>query len=442
MFESSKPVKSAWPGRKARERLEPPATGRTGSIATQLTVTGVDRQGVQSRHRLDRRWLGSRRSGLLAVLAVSPFVLQSLGFLYTGLSLGLDFQPLRHAGQAVLHGRSVYADHFFVYPPSAAPLLLPFAAGSSMAAYQAWLALSLLALLTAAVLIARAARPTFRWLVFAAAVAGLFSSTVAAGSLWLGNLSVLLVPVAVLILLAFHRQHWVLGCAILAGSLLVKPLLAPLLLVPAVRRRWRALLLTMPPAAALLGLAMLLVPGGREFGRVLAYTVNGTNLHGADAVKNLSVRGWAEAQHWPGPAATLLAGAVLGVVAAAVVVRVRRVGSAQLPILWLANVALLTTLLVGRLAEVHFLLTLLATVLLQLVLEPGRSGRLGLLPGLLLLGLPAQYVSVLVGPQQSSQSYLIAGEVLLLAGLLLAPTPRPQPASAPVAVSELLEVAA
>ncbi|WP_433291514.1 glycosyltransferase 87 family protein [Actinoplanes sp. CA-030573] len=206
---------------------------------------------------------------------VSGVLLVVVALIFAGLALdgvlggwiipGLDYLPLRHAAEALLAGDPVFGDPAFVYPPAAAVVLLPAALGSPAAGFAAWVVAGAAALLLAALLIAREAPRPYRPHVFAAATLGLLGGVLASRSLFLGNLSELLVPVAVGVLLCFHRGRWLLGCALLAASLLVKPLLAPLVLIPLLHRRWAALLPTMLPGAALLLLSMLLVPGGRDF---------------------------------------------------------------------------------------------------------------------------------------------------------------------------------
>ena len=41
---------------------------------------------------------------------------------------GIDFVRLYHAGTALIHGTSIYADKQFIYPPSAAPVFAPLGA--------------------------------------------------------------------------------------------------------------------------------------------------------------------------------------------------------------------------------------------------------------------------------------------------------------------------
>jgi len=268
-----------------------------------------------------------------------------------------------------------------------------------MAAFAVWLALVAAALALTAALVARGSPVRF-----GAATMVLLGGAIAGQSLFAGNLSALLAPVTVAVLLAFHRERWLLGCAILAVSLLIKPLLAPLILIPVLRRRRLALARTMLPAGALLLLAMALVPGGRTFPRVLLDSLAGSNLQGPDADENLAVRGWAEAHRVP-PALGVLAAATI-VAGIVVMVAVRfRVG----PPAWLGAVLLLGTFLAGGIAEANYLFAAAAAVLLHLALRPG--GWAAYLPGFALLTLPSP----------ATQTALVAGELALLAALLFEP---------------------
>ncbi|GAA2614954.1 glycosyltransferase 87 family protein [Paractinoplanes durhamensis] len=360
-----------------------------------------------------------RARGLLLIAVAALFAGQELYAVLGGwVIVGIDFVPLRDAARALLDGTPVFADPHFVYPPTAAVALLPAAFGSATAAFVGWVLAGVAALLLAALLLARAAPRSQRLTVFGVAAMGLLGGVIAGRSLFLGNLSELLVPVAVGVLLAFHRGRWVLGCALLAATLLIKPLLAPLLLVPILHRRRRALATTMLPAGALLVLSVLLVPGGREFPHVLRYVVGGTDLHDRNAINNLSLRGWAEGQHAPH---------VLGVAAAVAVVlavlwRVGRGGGSRLSPVWLGNGLLLGTFLAGGIAEVHFLLIAYAGILLFVVVHrlPARVWA-RFLPGLLLLAVPGSYLNLLLGQRSDGQTWLVAAEVLLFVALLATP---------------------
>jgi hypothetical protein len=350
---------------------------------------------------------------LLVVVAVL-FAVQELWQLLP-LATGCDFLPLRYAAQTLLAGEPVYRDPSFVYPPTAAVALLPMAAAGETAAYAWWLLAGVAGSLLATVLIVRTAPRGSRAAYTAALVVALFGGVVAHRSRYTGNLSELLVPVAVGVLLAFHRGRWLLGCALLAASLLVKPLLAPLVLVPLLHRRWPQVAVTMIPAAVLLLAGMLLIPGGTRFPTVFLHTLAGSNLHGDQAVNNLSLRGWAEAHGVPG---------ALGVAAAlvlAAVVLVRARGQKHL-----GAVLLLGTFLIGGLSEISYLPVALAVALLQAATERYRG--LLLLPGFVMLAAPAAVVSALLPTDGAMQTWLVLGELLLLGGLLAPLPPLAHPA--------------
>jgi hypothetical protein len=365
------------------------------------------------------RRIPPRTRALLLIAVAALFAVQGLHALLSGdLAPGLDFLPLRHAALDLVHGNAVFTDPLFVYPPTAAVLMLPAAFGSEIAASVGWLLTGAAALLLAALLVARAAVRPHRLMVFGVALFGLLGGAAATRSLFLGNVSELLVPAAAGILLAFHRGRWTLGCALLAATLLVKPLFAPLLLVPLLHGQFRALLRTMLPAGALLMLSMLLVPGGMDFPHVLRYVASGTNLHGANAVNNLSLRGWAEGQQ-----VAHLAGVVASVVVVgALLWRVGRGGGHRLSPVWLGNVLLLATFLAGGISEVHFLLSAYAGILLFVVVHrlPARIWA-RFVPGLALLALPGQYMFLIFGWGYDGQTWLVAAEVLLYVALLATP---------------------
>jgi len=375
------------------------------------------------------RRIPPRAGGPLIVLVAALFAGLELNDLLGGwVAVGIDYLPVRNAAQALLDGNSVFTDPLFVYPPTAAVLLLPAALGSLTAGFVGWVLAGIGALLLAAWLVTREAPPPRRLAVLGIAIMGLLGGVIANRSLFLGNLSELLAPVAVGALLAFRRGRWLLGCALLAASLLVKPLLAPLVLVPVLHRRWGPLVTTMAPGGGLLLIAMGLVPGGARFPSVLRYCLTGTNLHGRNAINNLSLRGWAEGQH--APRALGLAAAGMTLVAIAVLVwRRMRAGEPPSPIR-LGAVLMFGTFLAGGIAEVHFLLIGYAIVLLHVVVD--RPPALPFVPGLALLGAPDGYMTLLLGRTADGQSWLVLAELLVLAALLVTPVvKRPAPVRSP-----------
>jgi hypothetical protein len=351
--------------------------------------------------------LRRRGTGRLLVALAAVVAFSGLAQVLHVLAFGIDFDPLRNAATDLLHGDSIYTDPYFVYPPTAALLLLPTALGDADQAFAAWTIAGGVALAGTAWLIGRQAPPGRGAVLTSVALLGLLGGFAASRSLSLGNLTVFLAPAVVAVLLAFQRNRWTLGCAILAATLLVKPLLAPLILVPLLHRRWSAILRTMLPAGALLLLATALIPGGSRYPEILRYIAGGTNLHGDNAVNNLSLRGWAEAQAWPHLTGTAAAAAALLFLGVRVTSALRAGDSP--PAAWLGTLVLVGTLLAGGISEVHYLLVVLAAVLLLLALEPP------------MLAIPGPYAQMLLGRGAGAQTWFVLAELSLFAALLATP---------------------
>jgi Glycosyltransferase family 87 len=177
-------------------------------------------------------------------------------------AMGIDIEPGRNAAEALLDARNVYADPTFVYPPSAAVLFLPPTLGSLHTTQVTWICLSALAIVVACVLATSPLGSRWAPLAGAATAMLLLGSALARDTVGLGNTSLLLAPVAVLVLLLFERERWTAGCAVLVASFLLKPLLAPLILLPLLRLQWRPLVYTGIPLLVLVAVSVIAVPGG------------------------------------------------------------------------------------------------------------------------------------------------------------------------------------
>jgi len=293
---------------------------------------------------------------------------------------GLDFTPMRDAAVALLHGTSIYANPRFVYPPSAAVALLPLSAGSRAGAVNAWIVLCTVGVVLAGLL---CTAPWRRGLWVPAAVLAalvLLKSDALTQSLWIGNVSLLLAPVAVGVLLAFESGRWRTGSALLVASLLIKPLLLPLVLLPLLRGQWRALLESALAGLVVLAAAIALVPGGEHFFAVLRFLESGGTLNGRAAVYNVSIRGLAErlgAAGW-GTAARIIVVAAVGALAYRFARRPPEPGAVAA----MGALALLALLLAGSLSEDHYLLVAAPCLLTALALGR-RLRRVAIaLPGL------------------------------------------------------------
>lgn len=327
--------------------------------------------------------------------------------------VGIDFVPLRHAGMAVLAGHSVYSDPTFVYPPSAAPLLVPLALGTAGQASSVWALLGIALIAITGLLIGQAA-PRHRVALSVIASYLLLISPGTRQSLDLGNLTMVLAPLCAGVVIAFHRRRWLLGCVLLAVSMLIKPLLLPLLVIPIIHRRWPELLRGFVPAAAVLLLAMLTIPGGMEVGRFVGYVMSGTNLHGANAVNGLSLTSWAEAHNSP-----MLLVAVADALLSAAAVSIAWLASRRRPSIFGAQLAILgfvTALLVGKIAEVNYLLPLLVLVLVRVAAEPSVRAAVSFGPFIALSSMQSDYLGLTHGT--GANSWYVSLELIAFAGCL------------------------
>lgn len=376
---------------------------------------------------------------LLALIAAAiVVVLQVRSAFGSSSAAASDFGPLRRAADALRGGHSVYAHTGFVYPPTAAPLFLPLLAGSLSGAFHAWLYVGAAAVLAAVVIAFLPLRAQWWWLL-AAAIAGclLVKSDAMSDSLGLGNVSLMLAPVAVVVLLLFERESWTAGCGVLFASLLVKPLLAPLLLIPVLRRQWRPLVMTAAPAAAVLGLAALFVPGAGTFGDMVSRLTPAGPLvdklrgatHGGPlvdklAVYNLSLRGLGDRLNAPGvflvPRILVVAIAVLGLTTW--LRRPRAPGSTAAA----AAMVLLAVMLAGTLSESHYLALVALCVMVALAARGELSACLIAAPGFVLLFLPRYRLGAdwELATLQMQVRYVLAELLLFLAASWLVVQPR------------------
>jgi hypothetical protein len=333
---------------------------------------------------------------------------------------GLDFAPLRGAAQALLHGLSIYSVHRFVYPPTAAVALLPVTLGSPHDALDAWLALGAASVALAALLALCPWRGGWWPAAAALGACALLNSDALTGTLWLGNLTLLLAPVAVGVLACFEAGRWRAGLALLVLSLLIKPLLAPLLLLPLLCGRRRELAAALGGGVVLLGVAILAVPGGGHFFSVLGFLEGGSSLHGAEAVYNISLRGLGERLHAGGwiAAARLAVVAVAVAVAALATRRWARRDDVPGDLAATGTLLLLAFMLAGSLSEDHYLLVVAACTLATLGAREDVLAALAALPGLALVVVPRHWLGGVAGSPDALQVRWILAELLLAAAAL------------------------
>ncbi len=324
---------------------------------------------------------------------------------------GLDFTPMRDAAIALLHGVSIYSNPRFVYPPTAAVALLPLSAGGHAGAVDAWIVLCTIGVVVAGLLCTAPWRGGIWVLAAALAAVVMVKSDVLTASLWIGNVSLLLAPVAVCVLLLGESGRWRAASALLVASLLIKPLLAPLILLPLLRGQWRPLLAAAAGGCVVLAVAIALVPGGGHFFAVLRFLGSGGTLHGHAAVYNVSIRGLAEhlgAATW-GTAARIILVAVTAVLACRFVRRPAQPGA----IAAMGTLLLLTAFLAGSLSEDHYLLVAAPCLLSALALHARLAAAAVALPGLALFAFPVRYIGNIASSTAGLQVRFVLAELCL-----------------------------
>jgi arabinofuranan 3-O-arabinosyltransferase len=328
---------------------------------------------------------------------------------------GIDFVRLYHAGTALIHGTSIYADKQFIYPPSAAPVFAPLGALKYATAFDVFTVLSVVAVL-AATLLALSPWRSALWATLAALAAlAVIKSDALTETIAQGNITLLLAPAAVGVLLLYDARRWQAGTALLVLTLLIKPLLAPLILLPLLRREWRPLLAPLAAGALILIVAFLLVPGADHFGAALRFLGGGASLTGGRAVANVSIAGVASYHHFVawGWVARL---AILAATLAVLYVWARRPASPG-SIAAIGALLLATTFLVGPLAENHYMLVLIPCLLAAVALHPRPLlAALAALPALALFAFPTYAVGHILGSWQAAQWRWLATELLAALG--------------------------
>jgi arabinofuranan 3-O-arabinosyltransferase len=156
-----------------------------------------------------------------------------------------DFRPVYDAALAFLNGRPVYGENYdtvdphYLYPPSGTLLMSPMAYIDPERARWIFIAVSVVALIASAYLLIRMFGFDARSVAFPVVLFFFFCTETVSHTLIFTNFNsfVLLGEIAFLMLLLRRRDWW---AGVPIGIVLaVKPVLAPLLLLPLLTRQWR-----------------------------------------------------------------------------------------------------------------------------------------------------------------------------------------------------------
>jgi arabinofuranan 3-O-arabinosyltransferase len=162
-----------------------------------------------------------------------------------------DYGPVYRAVVNFKMGWDIYNEHFnhvdphYLYPPGGTLIMAPFGYLPVDASRYWFITFNTIAIILAAYFLIRLFGFRFDSVALPALLAAMFISESVVNTLVFGNINGCILLLEVLFfrwLLDGHRNHeWLAGTAI-GLTLVVKPLLAPLLLIPLLNRQWRALI--------------------------------------------------------------------------------------------------------------------------------------------------------------------------------------------------------
>lgn len=181
---------------------------------------------------------------------------------------GYDTAPLTKAVHAFLDGGQVYTGKGagdFLYPPSALLLLLPLGALGTAWAGRLFFVVDLATILCAAALLLNVFGLRWRGPAGAITLFGLSLAWPVIFTLDAGNVNGPVLLGLAGFLLATVRGRWLAAGACLGLTLALKPILAPVLLVVALYRRWKTLGIAVGIPVGLSALVTLAVPSTRSF---------------------------------------------------------------------------------------------------------------------------------------------------------------------------------
>jgi arabinofuranan 3-O-arabinosyltransferase len=288
----------------------------------------------------------------------------TLGVLSLGTSLvpivnggqGYDTAPLWHAVRALLDGGEVYTARGagdLLYPPSALLMLLPLGAFSLAWAGRLFFVVDLVTILLATAVLLHLFGLRWRGLPGAIALFGVSLAWPVLFTLDAGNVNGPILLGLAVFLLAAARGEWNAAGILLGLTLALKPILAPLLIVVALYRRWKTLLVAVAIPALLSTLVLLAAPQTRGFfGKTLPLLFHGQNQEIQDV--SVSLKSVAERISSPDPITT---GIQLIVLAVTLVLLWRRWhGDEGEPrrLVELSSVALVGTFLASSFAFPHY----------------------------------------------------------------------------------------
>lgn len=184
-----------------------------------------------------------------------------------------DFAPVYKASLAFLHGRPIYSDNFdlvdphYLYPPGGTLLIAPLAWIDPMHSKWCFVALNVVALLLAWYLLLKLFGFSIKSFAAPLTLLLMFASETVINTLAFGNVNgcVLLAEVAFIMLLLKRRDLW--AGVVIGLTIVVKPTLAPMLLIPLMRRQWKVFITAVGVFVAFTAIALPLIKDPMDYVR-------------------------------------------------------------------------------------------------------------------------------------------------------------------------------
>jgi arabinofuranan 3-O-arabinosyltransferase len=372
--------------------------------------SGIDR-GAAIRRRVPTTF-----PSLLAVVAWVLVAVDGVHRVHQALSTsnaGEDLIPLRQAGVALRTGHPIYHVPGFVYPPPGAILGLLPAAVSLHAAEVVDSYLEIGAILLSLFLLRRFISPG-RWgsLLTAIIAAGLIKGDLLLNSLPLENLSILVLLPLTLLVALWGRRRWDSGAIVLALTLVVKPVLLPLLVIPLTLRRPRPAVVTLVTAAAIAIATIWLLRPFSQAEDIVRRIISSDQIGN---VYNLSLVGIGRTHGIP---TGLIDAARIVVLVPLVIVVVAIVGARPAPSIPLvgsmSGVLLGGVFLAGSLSENHYIWLLIPGAVLA-VASRSNIARASAVASWILCSYSVDYLHRF-GDNSELQARFVSVEVLVLIG--------------------------
>jgi arabinofuranan 3-O-arabinosyltransferase len=285
-----------------------------------------------------------------------------------------DYGPVYRAVSNFRRGLDIYNEHLhyvdphYLYPPGGTLIMAPFGFLPVDASRYWFIFFNAAAIIVAAYLLTRLFKFAGTSFVFPALIAAMFCTESVTNTLIFANINGIILLLEVLffrwMLDGRHSREWWAGVAI-GLSLVVKPLLAPLLLLPLLNRQWRPLVtaIAVPLVFNLAALPLLTDPVN-FFRRTLPYIFRARDYFNSSIAGNGLYYGlpvWL----------VLLLRIVFGLLAVGSIWLLYRYYRVRDPLFWFctsSGVLLITSWLVGSLGQAYYSMTLfpfLMTIVLR-----------------------------------------------------------------------------